>query len=120
MSIHDINSVNPLQQYADLQGLDELFETVRTVTVAGKNWKYYRVEVVRRYREGVGSRPSDYSALVYVEDLLDVRRTMDDETYYPGQTRILTRWTNFPEVSEDDPEQALHEALVLLQARVNT
>lgn len=119
MSIYDFNSTNPLQQYTDLQGLDELFETVRTVTVAGRNWKYYRIEVVRRFREQPAGRPADFSVLVYVEDLLDVQRTMDDETYYPGQTRIFTRWTNFPEVSEDDPEEALHRALVLLQERVN-
>jgi hypothetical protein len=119
MSIYDINSSNPLQRYADLQGLDELFETVRTVTVAGRNWKYYRIEVVRRFKEGREARPYDYSVLVYVEDVLDVQRTMDEQTYYPGQTRIMTRWTNFPDVSEDDPEEALHKALHMLQERVN-
>lgn len=119
MSIYDIDSSNPLQHFADLQTVDELFETVRTVTVAGRNWKYYRLEVVRRYGDRPGGRPYDYSVLVYVEDVIDVERTMDDETFYPGQTRILTRWTNFPDVSEDDPDAALHKALHLLLERVN-
>lgn len=119
MSIYDIESANPLQHYADLQAVEELFETVRTVTVAGRNWKYYRLEVVRRYGERPKGRAYDYSVLVYVEDLIDVERTMDDETYYPGQARILTRWTNFPEVSEEDPDAALHRALRLLLDRVN-
>lgn len=118
MSIYDINSSNPLED-SGLQGIEEWFETVRTVTVAGRNWKYYRLEVVRRFREGTEGRPYDYSVLVYIEDFLNVERTMDDETYYPGQTRILTRWTNFPQVSEDDPDRALKKALQLLVERVN-
>ncbi|MFW5972755.1 MAG: hypothetical protein ACOCTG_02090 [Bacteroidota bacterium] len=119
MSIYDEQSSNPLERYADLPDLKELFETVRTVTVSGRNWKYYRLEIVRRYRENSGSRPYDYTALVYVEDVLDVERTLDDETFYPGQTRIFTRWTNFPEISKDDADTALHEALRLLLERVN-
>lgn len=119
MSIYDMHSSNPLERYADLPDLKELFETVRTVTVSGRNWKYYRLEVVRRYHDRPEGRPYDYSVLVYVEDVLNVQRTVDDETYYPGQTRILTRWTSFPEVSEEDPDRALHEALKLLLERVN-
>ena len=119
MSIYDIDNANPLQHYADLRAVEELFETVRTVTVAGRNWKYYRLEVVRRYRKQSEGRPYDYSVLVYVEDVLNVERTMDNETYIPGQTRILTRWTNFPEVAEDDADAALRKALRLLVERVN-
>lgn len=119
MSIYDINNANPLQHYTDLQAVEELFETVRAVTVAGRNWKYYRLEVVRRYKKHAEGRPYDYSVLVYVEDVLNVERTLDKETYYAGQTRILTRWTNFPEVSEDDPDAALHKALHLMLERVN-
>jgi hypothetical protein len=119
MSVSDFNNANPLSHYADLQGIEELFDTVKTVTVAGRNWKYYRIEVVRRFRDRNDVERPDFGVLVYIEDLLNVQRTMDDETYYPGQTRILTRWTNFPDVSEDDPEAALHSALVLLQERAN-
>lgn len=120
MSIYEINVSDPLQHYADRANeLDEIYEVVRTIVLAGRNWKYYRFEVVKRYLASGTSPTYYYTVLAYVEDVLEVERLYQEEQSVTGKTRIWTRWASFPGVRADSADDALQQALHHLVQRVN-
>ncbi len=106
MSMYEVNISDPLQHFADMTEFDEIYEVVRTVIVAGANWKYYP--------------PHYYTVLAYVEDMLNTERVLDKERTVVGQTRIWTRWASFPEVHESEADTALTQALNLLRKRLDS
>ncbi len=115
---YDINTFDPLQHFADLGGeLDEVYEVMRTVVVGGKNWKYYRLDVVKRYLGTASHPPYYYTVLAFVEDVHESARALNPEQVVSGKTRIWTRWTTFPALRHDDADAALQEALRILADR---
>ena len=114
-----MNAFDPLQRFVDdTKALDEVFEIIRTVIVGGKNWKYYRLDVVKRYL-GLANDPSFYyTVLAFVEDLHESARAVSQENVVLGTTRIWTRWTTFPDIRHELADAALEEALRLLTERI--
>lgn len=119
MSIYEVNSSDPLQQFADrIDRLKDISEVVRTVVVTGHKDERYKLELVKRYQEA-GLNPSHYyTVIVYVEDFLEVNRAVDDESVVTGVTQFWTRWISFPKIKENEPDLALAKSLENLTSRI--
>ena len=116
---YDINTFDPLQHFIDQsKELDEVYEVIRTVVIGGKNWKYYRLDVVKQYLGTTSHPPFHYTVLAFVEDVHEAARTLSDDQVVLGTTRIWTRWTTFPSILQDDADAALKEALRVLAERI--
>jgi len=119
MSIYEVNSSDPLQQFADrIDRLKDVSEVVRTVVLTGYKDERYKLELVKRYQEA-GLTPSHYyTVIVYVEDFLEVNRAVSDDSVVTGVTQFWTRWTSFPKIKENEADAALAKALEHLINRI--
>ena len=112
--------LNPMQAISGGPGGAPWWDKVPSKFAGWGETEFTNAERIRRDRlQAHAIEAAEQCGGTYVPPVEDLRRTLDEETYVPGKTRIFTRWSNFPEVSEADPDDALHAALKLLLDRVN-